>query len=82
MVFKIRFKTEQQTKYKISSEIEDIYKKDKIKGLLKISSIGKAIATKLEFITTGIILYYEQLKVELPVDISQFVGLEGAAQKP
>ena len=32
----------------LSFDIGDIYKKDKLNGLLKIPSIGKAIATKLE----------------------------------
>jgi DNA polymerase (family 10) len=37
----------------LSFDIDDIYKKEKLKGLLKIPSIGKAIATKLEeYITT------------------------------
>ena len=34
-----------------------------------------------ELITTGRIPYYEGLKVELPVDISQFIGLEGIGPK-
>lgn len=63
-------------------DIEDIYKKEKIKGLLKIPSVGKAIATKLEeYITTGRIHYYDELKENLPVDINQFFGLEGIGPK-
>jgi DNA polymerase (family 10) len=66
----------------LSSDIGDIYKKEKLKGLLKIPSIGKAIATKLEeFITTGRIHYYDELKEKLPVDISQFFDLEGIGPK-
>jgi DNA polymerase (family 10) len=38
----------------LSSDIGEIYEKEKLKGLLKIPSIGKAIAKKLEeFLTTG-----------------------------
>src|SRR5262245_18936846 len=83
LVFKIRSYNRAADEIEnLSFDIENIYKKDKIKGLLKIPSIGKAIATKLEeFITTGKIPYYEELKVELPVDISQFVGLEGVGPK-
>ena len=66
----------------LSSDIDDIYKKDKLKGLLKIPSIGKAIASKLEeYITTGKIHYYDELKEKLPVDVSQFFGLEGIGPK-
>jgi DNA polymerase (family X) len=66
----------------LSSDIADIYKKEKLKGLLKIPSIGKAIATKLEeYITTGKIHYYDELKEKLPIDISQFFGLESIGPK-
>ncbi|HVD08592.1 MAG TPA: helix-hairpin-helix domain-containing protein, partial [Nitrososphaeraceae archaeon] len=66
----------------LSFDIGDIYKKDKLNGLLKIPSIGKAIATKLEeYITTGKIHYYEELKKKMPVDVSQFFGLEGIGPK-
>jgi DNA polymerase (family 10) len=66
----------------LSSDIGDIYKKEQLKGLLKIPSIGKAIATKLEeYITTGNIHYYDELKEKLPVDVSQFFGLEGIGPK-
>jgi DNA polymerase (family 10) len=83
LVFKIRSYNRAADEIEnLSSDIEDIYEKDKLKGLLKIPSIGKAIATKLEeFITTSKIPYHEELKVELPVDISQFVGLEGVGPK-
>ncbi|MGZ5550083.1 MAG: DNA polymerase/3'-5' exonuclease PolX [Nitrososphaeraceae archaeon] len=64
------------------SDIGDIYKKEKLKGLLEIPSIGKAISTKLEeYITTGKIHYYDELKEKLPVDVSQFFGLEGIGPK-
>ena len=64
------------------SDIGDIYKKEKLKGLLEIPSIGKAIATKLEeYIITGKIHYYDELKEKLPVDVSQFFGLEGIGPK-
>lgn len=66
----------------LSSDIGDVYKKDNINGLLKIPSIGKAIATKLEeYITTGKMHYYEELKRKMPVDVSQFFGLEGIGPK-
>ncbi len=66
----------------LSFDIDDIYKKEKLKGLLKIPSIGKAIATKLEeYITTGKIHYYDELKEKLPIDVSEFFGLEGIGPK-
>ena len=83
IIFKIRSYNKAADEIQnLSSDIGDIYKKDKLKGLLKIPSIGKAIATKLEeYITTGKIHYYEELKEKLPVDVSQFFGLEGIGPK-
>ncbi|HET8856273.1 MAG TPA: helix-hairpin-helix domain-containing protein [Nitrososphaeraceae archaeon] len=83
IIFKIRsYNRAADEIQNLSSDIGDIYKKEKLKGLLKIPSIGKAIATKLEeYITTGKIRYYDELKEKLPVDISQFFGLEGIGPK-
>ena len=83
IIFKIRSYNKAADEIQnLSSDIGDIYKKDKLKGLLKIPSIGKAIATKLEeYITTGKIHYYDELKEKLPVDVSQFFGLEGIGPK-
>src|SRR5215813_3971125 len=83
LVFKIRsYNRAADEIQNLSSDIEDIYAKDKLKGLLKIPSIGKAIAIKLEeFITTGKITYYDELKAELPINIAEFVGLEGIGPK-
>jgi DNA polymerase (family X) len=83
LIFKIRSYNKAADEIQnLSLEIDDIYKKDKLKGLLKIPSIGKAIATKLEeYITTGKIHYYDELKEKLPVDVSQFFGLEGIGPK-
>ncbi len=62
----------------LSFDINEIYKKQQLKGLLKIPSIGRAIATKVEeYITTGKMQYYDELKEKLPIDISEFFGLEG-----
>lgn len=66
----------------LSSDLSDIYEKDKLKGLLNIPSVGKAIATKLEeYIRTGKMHYYEELKKKIPVDVSEFLGLEGIGPK-
>lgn len=66
----------------LSSDIGEIYKKEQLKGLLKVPSIGKALATKLEeYIVTGKIHYYEELKEKLPIDVDQFLGFEGIGPK-
>ncbi|MGD1834496.1 MAG: DNA polymerase/3'-5' exonuclease PolX [Nitrososphaeraceae archaeon] len=66
----------------LTSDIDYIYEKEKIQGLLKIPSIGKAIAAKVEeYITTGKIQYYDDLKKILPIDINQFLSLENIGPK-
>ncbi|MFB5600260.1 MAG: DNA polymerase/3'-5' exonuclease PolX [Nitrososphaeraceae archaeon] len=83
IIFKIRSYNKAADEIQnLSFDIVDVYYKEKIKGLLKIPSIGKAIAAKLEeFITTGKIHYYNELKEKLPIDVSQFFGLEGIGPK-
>src|ERR1700712_5403857 len=50
----------------LSNNIEIIYKTEGIESLLKIPSIGKAIALKIEeYLKTNEIEYYNQLKSEL-----------------
>ena len=62
--------------------LESLYRNEGIEGLLKIPSIGKAIASKIEeFVTTGEINYYNQLKSKLPVNVDEFLNLEGIGPK-
>ena len=66
----------------LSTNIEDLYKSEGIKGLLSIPSIGKAIASKIEeFINTNEIQYYNQLKSGLSLDINEFLELKGIGPK-
>ena len=63
-------------------EIDELYKTEKISGLLKIPSIGKAIALKLEeYITTGKLRYYEDLRKDIPINVSELMNLEGIGPK-
>jgi DNA polymerase (family X) len=83
VIFKIRsYNRAADELENLSSDIGDIYERGKLKGLLKIPSIGKAIATKLEeYITSGRMHYYEELKKKLPIDVSEFLRLEGIGPK-
>ena len=66
----------------VSINIEILYRTEGIKGLLKIPSIGKAIASLIEeYLKTDQIQYYNQLKSELPINIDEFLGLEGIGPK-
>src|SRR5215208_3239954 len=66
----------------LSTSIEEIYRKEGLEGLQKIPSIGKAIALKIEeYIMTGKIKYYEELKATTPLNIDDFYDLEGIGPK-
>jgi DNA polymerase (family 10) len=67
----------------LSSNVEEIYNKEKLKGLWKIPSVGKAIASKIEeYITTGKIQYFEELNKRTPINIEEFYDLEGIGIGP
>jgi DNA polymerase (family X) len=62
----------------LSSNIDEIYRKDGLEGLLQIPSIGKAIGSKIqEYLSTGKIAYLEELKSKTALKIDEFYGLEG-----
>ena len=67
----------------LSTNIEEIYKNEGLNGLLQIPSIGKAIAAKIEeYISTGKIRYFEDLKSKTPVNLDEFYSLEGMGIGP
>ena len=62
--------------------IETIYKEHGLSGLLEIPLIGKAISSKIEeYINTGKIEYYEKLQIKYPIDVDDFLYLEGIGPK-
>lgn len=79
LIFKIRsYRRAADIIENLNTEIDDLYKKEKIGGLLMIPYIGKAIASKVEeYILTGKMSYYQDLREEIPVNISEFLNLEG-----
>jgi DNA polymerase (family 10) len=83
LIFKIRsYRRAADVIENLYSEIDDIYRKESLGGLLKIPSIGKAIASKLEeYIITGKMHYYDDLTKEIPLNIGEFLNLEGIGPK-
>jgi DNA polymerase (family X) len=66
----------------LSSSIEEIYEEQGLKGLMQIPSIGKAIASKIEeYLTSGTIHYWEELRSKTNININDFYGLEGIGPK-
>src|SRR5215216_7685191 len=83
-VFKIRsYRRTADIIENLSSNVEEIYNKWKLKGLTEIPSVGKAIALKIdELLTTGKIEYFEELKEKTPINIEEFYHLEGVGIGP
>ncbi len=66
----------------LEEEISDVYKKDGIKGLEKIPGIGTSIAEKIEeYLKTGKIKYFKELKKSTPVDLEELLKVEGLGGK-
>jgi DNA polymerase (family 10) len=62
----------------LSDDLLTIYKKGGISSVMELPGIGKSIAVKLsELICTGKLQYYEQLKSQIPVDVTALVSIEG-----
>jgi DNA polymerase (family X) len=63
-------------------EIVDTYEKGGVNSLKKIPGVGVSIAETIEeIIKTGKSKYYQQLKKEIPVDISELNKIEGVGPK-
>ncbi len=63
----------------MAEDIENIYERDELQ---EISGVGDAIAGKIsEYLETGRLEYYEELKDELDIDIEGLISIEGIGPK-
>ncbi len=66
----------------LSEPIDEVYKKEGVKGLMEIPGVGQKIAEKIErYIKTGHIKEYERLKKQVPVDLEDLSSIEGLGPK-
>jgi len=66
----------------LNEDVAEIYKKAGLKGLEAIPGVGKGLAEKIEeYLKTGKIRSYEQLKKKMPVDIEALTAMEGLGPK-
>ena len=84
VVFKIRaYRRTADIIENLSSNVEEIYNKWQLKGLIEIPSVGKAIALKIEeLLTTEKIEYFEELKKRTSINVEEFYHLEGIGIGP
>ncbi|MFC1801483.1 DNA polymerase/3'-5' exonuclease PolX [Nanoarchaeota archaeon] len=66
----------------LSEDVREIYRKGGIKKLKEIPGVGESIAKKIEeYLKTGKIKAYQQLKKKLPVDIEELSKIPGLGPK-
>lgn len=62
----------------LSRDVSEIYRNGGTKALLEIPGVGKAIADHIEeYLKTGKIKHYEELKKKLPLNLDELVRVEG-----
>jgi len=83
VIFKVRsYKAAADVIANFSSNIDEIYGKQGLKGLMQIPSVGKAIASKIEeYLRTGKIQYLEELKSKTAINVDEFYDLKGIGPK-
>lgn len=63
----------------LSEDIEDVHERGELQ---EIEGIGESIADKIaEYLETGNLEYYEELKADLPIDIDAITSVEGVGPK-
>lgn len=63
----------------LSEPIEDVHERGELES---VEGVGESIGEKIaEYLETGALAYYEELKAELPVDIEAITSVEGVGPK-
>jgi DNA polymerase (family 10) len=66
----------------LPDDLEDLYGQGGLKALKKIPGIGESMAQKIEeYLVTGKMQYYEDLKAKMPINLEEIVGVEGVGPK-
>ncbi|MEX0877837.1 MAG: DNA polymerase/3'-5' exonuclease PolX [Candidatus Spechtbacterales bacterium] len=65
-----------------TNDTRDIYEKEGFSGLKKIPGIGEGLASKIEeYIKTGHVKEYSELKKDIPVELEELTAVEGVGPK-
>jgi len=66
----------------LQEDVKEIYKKGGAKALEEIPGVGKNIALKIEeYLKTGKIKYYQELRKKTPIDFEGLTAVEGIGPK-
>lgn len=66
----------------LQEDVGSIYKKQGVKGLLRLSGVGKTIAGRIsEYIETGKMSKYDEMKKKYPIDFANLTKIQGMGSK-
>jgi DNA polymerase (family X) len=66
----------------LEQDVAEMYEKGGIWALLKISGVGKGLARAIEeYLKTGKIRHYDQLKKKTPINLLEIISVEGMGPK-
>lgn len=66
----------------LQEAIEDIYRKEGVKGLMELPGIGKGIAGSIEeYIKTGHMRKYDSMRKKYPIDMKALTSIQGLGAK-
>ena len=66
----------------LDEDVKDIYEREGVEGLINLPGIGRDLAQKIvEFLETGKIEYYEELKKKYPIDFKTITAVPGMGPK-
>ncbi|MGC9037507.1 MAG: DNA polymerase/3'-5' exonuclease PolX [Candidatus Micrarchaeia archaeon] len=66
----------------MQQDVGEIYAKEGIEGLTKLPGVGKTIAERIvEYLKTGKIQKYEELKKKFPIDFASLTKIQGMGAK-
>jgi DNA polymerase (family 10) len=66
----------------LKDDVADIYNRGGLKALKGIPGVGESMALKIaEYLQTGKIEYYEELRRKMPIELDEIVAVEGVGPK-
>ncbi|MBI4359421.1 MAG: DNA polymerase/3'-5' exonuclease PolX [Candidatus Nealsonbacteria bacterium] len=66
----------------LEQDVAQIYQKEGVAGLKKIPGVGETLAERIEeYLKTGQIKYYRELRKKMPVDLAGLLAVEGIGPK-
>lgn len=66
----------------LEKDVEEIYKRGRVKALKEIPGVGESIAKQIEeYLKTGKVNGYEKLKKKTPINLEEIIAVEGVGPR-